>query len=95
MNIKIFTKITIKIAVLQGQNLNIRLKLHFFLLILDLTLAIFVRYQSVMRIPLNYYSDPDPGSRNPPYKSGSGSKEKPSHKIQLFQNFVEKSILSY
>ena len=31
-----------------------------------------------MRIRLNYYTDPDPdpGSGNPPYKSGSGSKEK-------------------
>ena len=25
---------------------------------------------------MNYYTDPDPGSENPPYKSGSGSKEK-------------------
>ena len=31
---------------------------------------------AVMRIRLNYYSDPDPGSGNPPYKSGSGFKEK-------------------
>ena len=37
---------------------------------------------SVMRIRLNYYTDPDPGSGNPPYKSGCGSKEK-THKIQF------------
>ena len=50
-----------------------------------------------MRIRLNYYMDPDPGSRIPPYKSGSGSgsKEKTFSQNSIFQNFVEKSILSY
>ena len=50
------------------------------------TLRIDVRYgygQAVMRIRLNNYTDPDPGSGNPPYKSGS--KEKTSHKIQFFK----------
>ena len=51
--------------------------------------------EAVMRIRLNYYTDPDPGSGNPPYKSGSGSKEKTFSQNSIFQNFVEKSILSY
>ena len=42
----------------------------------------------VMRIRLNYYMDPDPGSGNPPYKSGS--KEKTSQN-SIFQNFAEKT----
>ena len=39
--------------------------------------------KAVMRIRLNYYTDPDPGSGNPPYKSGS--KENTSHKINFFK----------
>ena len=40
-------------------------------------------------------SDPDPGSGNPPNKSGSGygSKEKPSHKIQFFTILWKKTFL--
>ena len=45
---------------------------------------------SVMWIRLNYYTDPDPGSGNPPYKSGS--KEKTSQN-SIFQNFVEKTYV--
>ena len=45
---------------------------------------------TVMRIWLNYYMDPDPGSGNPPYKSGS--KEKTSQN-SIFPNFVEKTYL--
>ena len=33
-------------------------------------------FLAVMQIQLNYYTDLDPGSGNPPYKSGSGSKKK-------------------
>ena len=44
-----------------------------------------------MRIRLNYYTDPDPGSGNPPYKSGS--KEKTSQN-SIFPNFVEKNVLT-
>ena len=51
-----------------------------------------LRTKSVMRIQLNYYTDPDPGSGNPPYKSGSGSKEKTSQN-SIFPNFVEKTYL--
>ena len=45
---------------------------------------------AVMRIRSNYYTDPDPGSGNPPYKSGS--KEKTSQN-SIFQNFVEKTYV--
>ena len=47
----------------------------------------------VMRIRLNYYTDPDPRIRNPPYKSRSGSKEKTSQS-SIFPNFVEKNVLN-
>ena len=46
-----------------------------------------------MRIRLNYYTDPYPGSRNPSYKSGSGSKETTSQN-SIFLNFVEKNVLT-
>ena len=46
-----------------------------------------------MQIRLNYYTDPDPGSGNPPYKSGSGSKEISYHKIQFFNFFWKKAFL--
>ena len=63
-------------------------------------------FKPVMRIQLNYYTDPDPdpGSGNPPYKSGSGSgsgsgswiriwiQEKTSQN-SIFPNFVEKTYL--
>ena len=46
----------------------------------------------MMRIRLNYYTDQDPGSGNPPYQSGSGSKKKNSDTKFNF-NFLEKSYL--
>ena len=46
-----------------------------------------LRTKSVMRIRLNYYTDPDPGSGNPPYKSGS--KEKTSQN-SIFSKFCGK-----
>ena len=49
---------------------------------------------SVMRIRMNYYTDPDPGSGNPSYESGSGSKEKSSHNIQFFK-ILKKVVLTY
>ena len=47
-----------------------------------------------MRIRLNYFTDPDPGSGNPTYKSGSGSRIQGKIFLQnsIFQIFVEKSI---
>ena len=49
---------------------------------------------SVMRIRLNYYMDPDPGSGNPPYKFGSGSKEKTSQN-SIFQILWKKRTYRY
>ena len=48
-----------------------------------------LQFPEVMRIRMNYYMDPDPGSGNPPYKSRSrsGSKEKTSQKNQIFKLF--------
>ena len=48
-------------------------------------------WQLVMRIRLNYY--PDPGSGNPPYKSGSGSKEKLLIKFN-FSKFCGKNVIT-
>ena len=47
-----------------------------------------------MRIWLNYYTDPDPGSGNPPYKSGSGSgsKEKTFSQNSIFKILWKKAF---
>ena len=50
-------------------------------------------FQTVMQIRLNHYTDPDPGSENSPYKSGSESKEKTSQN-SIFQIFVGKNVLT-
>ena len=50
-----------------------------------------LRTKSVMQIRLNYYTDPDPVSGNPPYKSGS--KEKLLIKFN-FSKFCGKNLLT-
>ena len=51
-----------------------------------------------MRIRLNYYTDPDPGSGNPPYKSGSRSRiriqGKNLTKFNFSKFFLEKNLIN-
>ena len=54
-------------------------------------------WESVMRIRLIYYTDPDPGFGNPPYKFGSRIRiqGKNFSYNSIFSNFVEKSVLTF
>ena len=51
--------------------------------------------QSVMLIRLNYYTDPDPGSGNPPYKSGSRIRIQGKNLTKFnFSKFCGKNVLT-